>query len=467
MNKKNIILTLGLSLAIGAGFLGGLTNTLTAVNADAVPSGGSTLYLNTVGVENGDEKFGIWYWGGSCSSTWLEGTAFTGKANVYTYTLPEGAEHFLVARANKEIEGFAWDGESKNIWNKTNDIDFDSNKNYLKLTGYDSDLMNFEYSKRYTATIMDGDEILKVDFASSEDEYEPYISVAIGKYYSIYTDKKFGAKYVKQVLSNDIVLYAKVSDLENTAYIYFEGYSWDAHKVYAWENIDGREFYARGVYNDAANDIGNSKMINVEFQGHDIYRVAIKYHDISNVNFLYFDGTDENKSSNTALANGQYFKFKGDGTSDLVGNENLGKAADVIWSIVSKMTETGVTTSYGDRDYTICDIKNSAEKRAVVVEGYNSIRENTEAKAAFDGAKLNTYVAGEGTTYEEYGQVSFSEIINEIAGYDIVTSASAPSYMTFKQASNSGLNLVVIISSIALGIGALAFVLVRKKKCAR
>ncbi len=474
--KKKVFASLGIGmlLAMGGAALVG-HGPIEAANA--VPSTlrfyvNSTACIDREGLQATDpakEKFAIYYFGGSSTATFVDTVAVDGATNVLYADVPAVATTVIVVRydATKEV---SW--ESK--WNQTADITI-TNFNYVKLTGYDGEgKINYETSSRAMVRVLDGTDgttIKTVDFydTASTDPYVPSYRPSVGtKYASFYENNGLTSAYAPAKITADCDLYVTESEFDNTATLYVKKYGdWADHKLYVWETIQGANYYLRGGFADDSTKMASNEVLNVKFDGDGMFKVTFKYHDAANVRMILHDGTDSNKSATATFTNNTFVRFDSNNAGQLESNADLFVGADMAYAICSQMTATGVSTNYGNKDYTVCSLKNNASVKAALIAKYNAMRENVNAKAAFDAATLNTYVYGEGDQhFVNYGEVSFVNVINEIAGYDIVSNTAAPSaFNVIKNSSNPFLALIIGGGIICLG--AAAMLILRKKKLAK
>lgn len=467
MKKKYLITTLGLSLVLGLGLVAGLGNVKEgAVSAEGEENIGN-VYLE-LGENWGEANayYTVHYWGGeSTASVWpgaeLNAEAAKGQGTVLKTEWDTRATHCIIVRWGDAEHTTEW-----NRWEYFGDShEFEVGKyNYFVSNSWDSCASKYAYE----AIIHVEDEV-KTRYAFKGEEFNPSAPYVEGKYFEdYYMDAEFTVPYCAEEPTGDIELYAKMNEFENTGWISFPGYGWTSHNVYVYETINGKTYYLRGAYGSESTKAW--KADNVTFDGKDLYICSFKYHNATNVKFLLNDGTDSNKSVSTQFHAGinncgAYYEFSSEASKEgqLVVGENSGRAAKFIFDFVCKLTVKGYETAYGERDYSVCAL--TAEQKASIIATYNEIREESSyAKGLIDGASLRTYVYGDGT-FSEYGAVSFADILNEVAGFDLVNNAAAPARVGLYPSTQPAFGIVIASAFIAMA--SVAFIALKKKKATR
>lgn len=461
MKKKYLITTLGLSFVLGLGLVAGLGN----VKQTAASAEGEEVELTNVYLELGETwgsanaYYTIHYWGGeSVGSTW-PGATFNvepvkGAGTVLTAKWDARATHVIISRygdAEHETRWNYWD------WFDTNEFTV-GQYNYFVNTAWDS----CNSSSVFTTILHVGDETV-TGYAKKGEVYNPYTPKVDGKYFAgWYVDATKTTPYSPSQPAGTIELYAKMLDFEYTGWIAVKGYNWSKHQLYVWEGINGTTYYHRGAYGSDTTNMW--KADNVLFNNNDLFVCKFKYHDASEVKFIYTDGTDANKSATTNFnpgidGKGCYYKFDSEVAGQLVADEKLGLAASFVYDLVCKLTVTEYETAYGARDYSICAL--TADQKALITAAYNELRTDEQIKTVIDAAELRTYVYGESGDFSEYGNVSFAEILNQIAGYDIVNNSSDPARNGLYPAN--GTTVTVILVATFTVLSSIAFIALRKK----
>lgn len=452
-----IITTLTMGSILGVGFS---ASTVNAKQASAATN--NSVYLETVSSywAQASAYYTIHYWGGSNSTSW-PGKSFTdsgiknGTHTVYKADWDPSSTNVIVVRWKDSAHTTEW-----NRWDWFDKNSFKAGQyNYFTNDGWSS--CNSKYASVLT-TNYDGKETKSFVFDQEKhNPSNPSKPSSTAQYADFwYTDAGCTTKYDGNASGKeDLTLYGKTKDLENTGVAYFKKYDWSKEKVYAWESINGINYEPNGTYNDAKEI---NKLDNVIVNGEEVGRISFKYHDINNVKFILTDGTENNKSTDTAFVNNAFYKF-GETAATLDANVSDGKAIDTIWSIVSNMGATQVDTAYGKKDYTICDIKNNQPAvKAEIISKYNALRTDSVAKATFDSATLNTFNTND---YGDYAPVSFSDVLNEIAGYDIVSGASSSNQLMIN--GNGNVSTACIIAGlVTVSLAGLGLFLLKKKKTA-
>ena len=149
MKIKNVFITLGLAAAMGFGAFVGLKAAKGEIKeafAEQVVGNDKTLYVSS-GVWGADNAvIRLWTWKSSDQNNtkqWISGTRVNGNTdnNLYSFTLPEGMDKFIVVRHKPNVEP-SWDDGVK--WNQTDDIEYNSSNNYVRISGWAQD--DFEYT---------------------------------------------------------------------------------------------------------------------------------------------------------------------------------------------------------------------------------------------------------------------------------------------------------------------------------